>query len=564
MDAVVAVRMSSVHPLATVWVQLSSGVRAGLVARGLDTALVFHAALDGSVEDTSDLVRDCGGTDEDVPLLLQLWEMAERPAGRGLRSIAHTPVVARAVSQTLAARKREFAEACAHTDATATDQPLHSCHASLPVSLKRSRALEGDPQARQKAEDARRQHWILQLRELVHASKLPVVELAAASSSPTAVLAVIGQGKRASTLRRRILDWRKAARFFMLTFNMVWPRGVHDVVDYLATLAASGVGRSAIGRAVQALNFMEKAGGLPEPRWLSQHPLVKATHNELLVTMASGATRATRKAPQMPCLLMMKFEGFVVDDSLQLYWRLFAWYRLLRVWACLRFDDHRGLLPSSLRLVAGSLRGTLVRSKTTGAGKRREELYLHVDRMAYILESSWLEVGWRLWQRCGTARDYFLLLPTADFTGVIELEASYTDSQACSRALMRKVLLQSGEPLVTIPVGLSFGQSMAIALHYQALRLSSMRFLLTGLICLAIGHQSPQWATCAPCCVVWGTFKRLLHIISGRDFSRLTPWVKMTFMLSGLHSCAHEGCRKLRLFSKPRSWQKRLHQHLRA
>ena len=242
----------------------------------------------------------------------------------------------------------------------------------------------------------------------------------------------------------------------MLTFNMVWPRGVHDVVDYLATLAASGVGRSAIGRAVQALNFMEKAGGLPEPRWLSQHPLVKATHNELLVTMASGATRATRKAPQMPCLLMLKFEGFVVDDSLQLYWRLFAWYRLLRVWACLRFDDHRGLLPSSLRLVGGSLRGTLVRSKTTGAGKRREELYLHVDRMAYILESSWLEVGWRLWQRCGTARDYFLLLPTADFTGVIELEASYTDSQACSRALMRKVLLQSGEPLVTIPVGVEF------------------------------------------------------------------------------------------------------------
>ena len=111
----------------------------------------------------------------------------------------------------------------------------------------------------------------------------------------------------------------------MLTFNRVWPRGVHDVVDYLSTLASSGVGRSAIGRAIQALNFMEKAGGVLESSWLSQHALVKATHSELLVSMASGATRVTRKAPQMPCLALMKFEAFVVDEDMLLYWRLFSW-----------------------------------------------------------------------------------------------------------------------------------------------------------------------------------------------------------------------------------------------
>ena len=115
----------------------------------------------------------------------------------------------------------------------------------------------------EKAETSRRYHWLSQLRELVVAADLPIVAHSAASSSPAAVLAVIGQGRRVSTIIRRVLDWRKAARFHMLTFNKLWPRGVHDVVDYLMALAASGAGRSALERAIHAQSFTEKAGGVP-------------------------------------------------------------------------------------------------------------------------------------------------------------------------------------------------------------------------------------------------------------------------------------------------------------
>ena len=100
------------------------------------------------------------GVDSDIPLVRQLWEFARLPADRGVRGIAHTPVVARAVQVTLKARKREQEGAQAHQDPSVTDQPLRSHVASLPTSFKRSRVLEGDPHAREKAEKSRRDHWL--------------------------------------------------------------------------------------------------------------------------------------------------------------------------------------------------------------------------------------------------------------------------------------------------------------------------------------------------------------------------------------------------------------------
>ena len=96
-------------------------------------------------------------------------------------------------------------------------------------------------------------------------------------------------------------------------------------------------------------------------------------------------------------------------------WRCFAWFRLVRIWCCLRFDDHRMLLPSTLRLVGGSLKATLVRTKNTGIGKRREELYLHLDAEAFIFERTWLRTRFELWMSAGTAHDYFLMLQSACF-----------------------------------------------------------------------------------------------------------------------------------------------------
>ena len=150
-------------------------MRAGLTSHSLDIAVVFHSALDGSPDDATELVLECGGADADVILISQLWEYAKLPADRGMRGIAHAPVVTRAVKVTPNARKREQVDAQAHHDHSATDQPHRSLDASLPTSLKRSRMLEGDPHAREKAEKSRRDHCLSYLRELVVAAELPIV-----------------------------------------------------------------------------------------------------------------------------------------------------------------------------------------------------------------------------------------------------------------------------------------------------------------------------------------------------------------------------------------------------
>ena len=84
----------------------------------------------------------------------------------------------------------------------------------------------------------------------------------------------------------------------------------------------------------------------------------------------------------------------------------------------LRFVDHRGLVPSRIRLLRSGLRGTLVWTKTSGVGKSREELEVVIDHSAFLFMPAWLQTGWALWERMGTGRDYFMGLPTPDLMGI--------------------------------------------------------------------------------------------------------------------------------------------------
>ena len=75
-----------------------------------------------------------------------------------------------------------------------------------PTGARRSTALEGDPHAREKAEDAIRPKWLGELRAIVTQAELPVVTIAASMRDPDALLSSLGRGRRARTLRRRIWD----------------------------------------------------------------------------------------------------------------------------------------------------------------------------------------------------------------------------------------------------------------------------------------------------------------------------------------------------------------------
>ena len=58
-----------------------------------------------------------------------------------------------------------------------------------------------------------------------------------------------------------------------------------------------------------------------------------------------------------------------MDVSEAVYIRLIAWFYFLQTWCSLKFDDHRGLEPASLRNTKESLSGVLTRAKTHGPDK---------------------------------------------------------------------------------------------------------------------------------------------------------------------------------------------------
>ena len=89
---------------------------------------------------------------------------------------------------------------------------------------------------RELAETAERSKWLGELRDMVVAAKLPIVQLMSSMQHPEAALSGVGRGRRASTLSRRVLDWKRAARHVSIIIGASWPRGPGDVIYYLATL----------------------------------------------------------------------------------------------------------------------------------------------------------------------------------------------------------------------------------------------------------------------------------------------------------------------------------------
>jgi hypothetical protein len=140
-----------------------------------------------------------------------------------------------------------------------------------------------------------------------------------------------------------------------------------------------------------------------------------------------------------------------VDESAKLFTRGFAWYRLVRVWASLRFSDTEGAPPGEMTLTTRGLSLRLERTKTTGAGKKVLALPAYVSADAWIAEQKWLQTGFAIWRTWGADRRYMLPLPSADLDGIVKKRARYTDSAACSRAVLAGLRVPVCTQVLTTP-----------------------------------------------------------------------------------------------------------------
>lgn len=131
----------------------------------------------------------------------------------------------------------------------------------------------------------------------------------------------------------------------------------------------------------------------------------------------------------------------MTDTAAPVFARGLAFYKLVKLWAACRTNDLSGLNPASLSLKDCGLVGWLERTKTSGPGKRVRHLPIFVSSAAGLFTSKWLQVGWDIWQRESMRfdRDYFLPLPTDDWSGAQRIMADYADAAALSKHLLRQL-----------------------------------------------------------------------------------------------------------------------------
>ena len=445
--------MDALATTAAVWTQLPPELQRTLREVGGCEPHIFRSVFDGSPEEADVVVSqflpglELKAAEVVVAHLVELWQAAEVPARTAVRRAAafslEEAACARVLSERLG-RRRLLDEVLPLTSSAGSGAVAPGSRAVgyWPNRLKRDLALMDDPNARAVAEVRERTRWTVEAAAIVQEARLPLAKTAELTMDPAATLARIAQGRRARTLRKRVRDWEKVRRFLLGAYGHVWPVAIHELIDFVNALSAGDNPRSAISSFMGALTFFEKGGGVRGPQAFAEDPLLKAASEEAMVAMTAGRERPRRQAPRIPFAVIRVWEAMVVDVTLQNCVRMYAWWLLLKVWGSLRFDDHRGLIPRGLFLGADGLRGALVRTKTSGAGKSKEVLPLFISRDAFVNEpGEWLESGFRLWSGTNQDRDYFLALPTEDLSGVRRIEATYTDAVAMSRVLLGRALV---------------------------------------------------------------------------------------------------------------------------
>ena len=103
-----------------------------------------------------------------------------------------------------------------------------------------------------------------------------------------------------------------------------------------------------------------------------------------------------------------------------------SWWKLLQSWATLRFDDHRGIVPTDMSVTDSGLVGKLTRSKVSGPDKKLNFRLIVVHSSAYIQHKGWLMSGWEVLEKeAPYPRDYLLPAPTSNFRGFKRKELKY-------------------------------------------------------------------------------------------------------------------------------------------
>ena len=249
-------------------------------------------------------------------------------------------------------------------------------------------------------------------------------------------------GRRLGTLRQHLRNAEKISRFCIASYNRRWMTEPRDFYDLVASRLSEPCGRHVPRALLTSIGFIEQAAEVDEGARLSRNPGVRNFLREVESSAGWKTGRITKKASPYPLMVVLALEDTVMRKEEKSYARWYAWLKLVKLWAALRWDDVQGVPnPALVMRTDGTLVGKITRSKTTGVGKKVEVMNFYISGQAYFLQPEWLLTGWTLngWmsaQSGMTERDYLAPLANQHLTGFRRAMTKYSDATSMTRALL--------------------------------------------------------------------------------------------------------------------------------
>ena len=170
------------------------------------------------------------------------------------------------------------------------------------------------------------------------------------------------RGLRWPTLKKRASDWEPTRRYLQANTGAPFPTSTAPLLTLFELRRREGAARSSYDSTLAALRFLEQAGEVERDDWLHCHPSLLSAAKEATAAAAkgkAGQNKGKKQAPPLPLAVLEALEHAVLDEERPTFQRAYAWYRLFRHWASLRFGDTSFLNPATLERRARGVFGLL-------------------------------------------------------------------------------------------------------------------------------------------------------------------------------------------------------------
>ena len=169
-----------------------------------------------------------------------------------------------------------------------------------------------------------------------------------------------------------------------------------------------------------------------------------STSRRVWITGAKSGEKGAEpvcEAQRLPVAVLIALELLVVCEGVPLHWRALAWLLLILHWGSMRADDACGIDGARLSWSEVCLKGGLVKTKTTGPGRRVLEIAFFVSSEASLAGVPWLKVGYLIWTSAPYAaqRDNFPLCGNDDMSGPTGKICDPPRLDACFKRLLARL-----------------------------------------------------------------------------------------------------------------------------